>query len=151
MKLDELTFRSTTMSADEFVRELRGGIVYLADREEPHAPTWNLQKQSRLIQSMLMRVPLPPFFVVEDAHGNRSVVDGRQRLLTLRAFLDDKLVLDLPKNPELHGKCFTNFHWRFQDRVCDTRCHVHVLDYTTDPEARNEFVRMLANDWKEPV
>lgn len=54
---------------------------------------WDNQRKSRLIESILMRIPLPMFYFAQDDDGRISVVDGLQRLSTIRDFMNNKLVL----------------------------------------------------------
>ncbi len=41
---------------------------------------WNDLQQSRLIESLVINVPIPPVFLGEDDYGHYVVLDGRQRL-----------------------------------------------------------------------
>lgn len=64
---------------------------------------WDNQRKSRLVESILMRIPLPMFYFAQDDEGRISVVDGLQRLSTIRDFMDNKLKL---RNLEYLGdKC----------------------------------------------
>jgi uncharacterized protein with ParB-like and HNH nuclease domain len=54
---------------------------------------WNPFQKSRLIESVLLRIPLPMFYFAEDEEGNISVVDGLQRLTTIKEFMDNKFAL----------------------------------------------------------
>jgi len=44
---------------------------------------WNKEQQSRLVESILLGIPLPPIFVAQQKNGKWSVVDGLQRLSTI--------------------------------------------------------------------
>jgi hypothetical protein len=48
---------------------------------------WTDQQKSRLIESLLLRIPVPPIFVAQDESGKWDVVDGVQRLGTCFEFL----------------------------------------------------------------
>ncbi len=48
---------------------------------------WSDWQKTRLIESILLRIPLPPIFVAQDENGNWDVVDGVQRLGTIFEFL----------------------------------------------------------------
>lgn len=64
---------------------------------------WDKQRKSRLIESILLRIPLPMFYFSQDEEGKITVVDGLQRLSTIREFMDNELRL---KNLEyLEEKC----------------------------------------------
>ena len=54
---------------------------------------WNSAQKSRLIESILLRIPLPMFYFSEDDEGRITIVDGLQRLTTIKEFMDNKLVL----------------------------------------------------------
>ena len=68
-------------------------------------PRWNTHKKSRLIESFIMNVPIPPIFLYEDRFGHYQVMDGLQRLTAIYEFYTDKLVLDgLGEWAELNGR-----------------------------------------------
>ncbi|MFF4864486.1 DUF262 domain-containing protein [Streptomyces sp. NPDC001231] len=48
---------------------------------------WKLGQKSRLIESVLLQIPLPAFYFAEDADGAMRVVDGLQRLSTIHDFV----------------------------------------------------------------
>src|ERR1700731_2526724 len=54
---------------------------------------WDTKKQSRLIESLLMNVPVPPVFLYEKDLNRYEVMDGQQRLVSLLDFYSNKLVL----------------------------------------------------------
>jgi hypothetical protein len=54
---------------------------------------WDEIRQSKLIESFLMNVPVPPVFLNEDIYGQYSVIDGKQRLNTIHEFLKGRLKL----------------------------------------------------------
>lgn len=54
---------------------------------------WNPIQKSRLIESILLRIPLPMFYFSEDEEGLITVVDGLQRLTTIKEFMDNKFPL----------------------------------------------------------
>ncbi len=64
---------------------------------------WDNQRKSRLIESILMRIPLPMFYFAQDDEGRISVVDGLQRLSTIRDYMDNKF--QLRKLEYLGEKC----------------------------------------------
>lgn len=54
---------------------------------------WTSFQKSRLIESILLRIPLPMFYFAEDNEGKLSVVDGLQRISTIKEFMDNKFPL----------------------------------------------------------
>lgn len=69
---------------------------------------WSEEKQSRLIESFIMNVPVPPIFLYEDQYSHYEVMDGLQRLTAISAFYRDQLILkDLTEWPELEGRKYS--------------------------------------------
>ena len=54
---------------------------------------WDSHQKSKLIESILLRIPLPMFYLAEDEEGRITVVDGLQRLTTIKEFMDNKFPL----------------------------------------------------------
>lgn len=56
-------------------------------------PRWSIFQKSLLIESLLMNLPIPPIFLYEKEYYNYEVVDGRQRLETIKEFLENQFRL----------------------------------------------------------
>jgi len=97
---------------------------------------WSEDKQSKLIESVLMRMPLPVFYLAEHHAGKIVVVDGLQRLSTFKNFLSNNLALELPGRPELHGKKFDDLSSELQNRIEDFNLVVYILDEKVPDQAR---------------
>jgi hypothetical protein len=69
---------------------------------------WSEAKQSRLIESFIMNVPVPPVFLYEDEFSHFEVMDGLQRMTAIAAFYNDELKLtDLREWRELNGRRYS--------------------------------------------
>jgi hypothetical protein len=78
---------------------------------------WDDARQSRLIESLVMNVPIPPVFLGEDEYGHYIVLDGRQRLTAVKKFLENALKLrDLDVWNELNGKTYQDLVKRGEDK-----------------------------------
>lgn len=55
---------------------------------------WDTVRSSRLIESFLMNVPVPPVFLNEDEFGQYSIIDGKQRLTAITNFMKGRLRLE---------------------------------------------------------
>lgn len=133
--LDELAIRDEKRTAEDVVRRIGKGR-YVLDPDFQRGFVWDPKKQSRLIESILMRIPLPVFYVAEDSKGRFIVVDGRQRLTTLQRFITGELQLDLKDRPELHEKHFEDLDERLQNRVEDCQMHFYIIDHSVPERAR---------------
>jgi hypothetical protein len=69
---------------------------------------WNDEKKSRLIESFIMNVPIPPIFLYEYNFGHYEVMDGLQRLMAIYEFYKNRLALKgLEEWPELNGRRYS--------------------------------------------
>lgn len=68
---------------------------------------WSNEKQSALIESFLLNVPVPPIYLAEEENGTYSAIDGKQRLRAIADFISNRLVLrDLDRLVEAEGLRF---------------------------------------------
>jgi hypothetical protein len=73
---------------------------------------WDDSRSSRLIESAILEVPLPVFYLAESPDGTQEVIDGQQRLTAFFRFLDNDYTLrGLKALPQLNGK-----HYRDLDK-----------------------------------
>src|SRR5947209_12263799 len=79
--LDAVFVRTETRSVSEVVKRIENKR-YILDPDFQRDFVWPNQKQSKLIESCVMRIPLPVFYVVEANDGRIIVVDGLHRLTT---------------------------------------------------------------------
>jgi hypothetical protein len=79
--------------------------VYLLNPDFQRRHRWDKEKQSRLIESFIMNVPVPPVFLYEDAFSHYEVMDGQQRLTAIKDFYRNQYPLEgLQFWPELNGR-----------------------------------------------
>jgi hypothetical protein len=80
---------------------------YKLDPEFQRRHRWDDEKKSRLIESFIMNVPIPPVFLYEVGYAKYEVMDGLQRLTAISDFYSDRLVLrGLEEWPELNGRTY---------------------------------------------
>lgn len=78
---------------------------------------WDEPRQSRLIESLIMNVPIPAVFLGEDDYGHYVVLDGRQRLTAIQNFLNNTLTLQgLTVWDDLNGMRFNDLVKRGLDK-----------------------------------
>ena len=124
--LDSLLIRTEQRAIQDVLRRIKEGVVKL-DPDFQRDFLWATDRQSRLIESILMRIPLPVFYVAEDDDGKLVVVDGLQRLSTMREFAEGRLTLAL-SNPEIDGKSVATLQPRLLRRFEDAQILFYIID-----------------------
>ncbi|HEX3743536.1 MAG TPA: DUF262 domain-containing protein [Bryobacteraceae bacterium] len=138
--LDSVMVRSDVRTAGEIVRRISQGR-YDLNPDFQRAFVWTVEKQSRLIESCTMRIPLPVFYVAENEDGKIIVVDGLQRLTTFARFLNNDFKLTFPKSEDtpphrLEGKYFKDLEVKHRERIEDTQLTLYILDSRAPERAR---------------
>ena len=80
-----------------YLRRIKAG-AFVMDPDFQRDFIWGDDKQSKLIESVLMRIPLPVFYLGEDDQGRMIVVDGLQRLSTFNRFVNNELQIKTPQS-----------------------------------------------------
>lgn len=134
--LDDVMVRSETRTVAEVIKRINTDR-YIMDPDFQRDFVWPPEKQSKLIESCVMRIPLPVFYVAEAQDGRVAVVDGLQRLSTFRRFLSNELKLTgLGADHPLLGKRFEELPVHLQERIEDTQLTLYILDKEAPEVAR---------------
>ncbi|MDM8524735.1 DUF262 domain-containing protein [Desulfococcaceae bacterium HSG8] len=100
---------------------------------------WDEIRQSRLIESILIRIPLPAFYLDARDEDEWLVVDGLQRLTTLDRFINKKELrlnnLEFLGN-QLDRKNFDELPRGFQRVIEEAYLHLYVIMPDTPPEVK---------------
>ena len=90
---------------------------------------WDDERKSSLIESLLLRIPIPAFYLDENKQGNKSVIDGMQRLSAIHSFLNNEFCLKkMQYLSHLDKKFFRDLDIKFRARIEDTELAVNILD-----------------------
>lgn len=135
--IDSVLIRSDPRSVYEVVRRIKANN-YILDPDFQRDFVWDEVKQSRLIESALMRIPLPVFYLAEQADGKIVVVDGLQRLMTFYRYLENQFALKglSGAGAELNGKKFDELLPKYQNRIEDTNLILYLIDSKVPERAR---------------
>ncbi len=113
---------------------------------------WKRRQKSRLIESLMLQIPLPAFYFAEDEDGMLRVVDGLQRLSTIFGFVRGKefLLADLEYLFQEESKSFENLSPSLKRRLNNAQIVAHVIDPTTPSEVKYDIFKRI-NTGGEPL
>jgi hypothetical protein len=105
---------------------------------------WDTTRSSRLVESVLLSVPLPIIYLAEEADGNESVIDGQQRLTSFFDFLDGRLKLKgLRVREELNGLKFADLSKEAQSIIKKTPLRAITIKRESDKDLKFEIFERL--------
>ena len=106
--------------------------------------TWDEIRQSKLIESIILGLPIPFIFVAENKDSSWEIVDGSQRIRTIHAFLNNKLSLvGLKSIVSVNGYKFEELDTSRQGKILNTALRIIVLsEETTDDVKKDMFERI---------
>lgn len=112
---------------------------------------WDTTKKSRLVESLLLNLPIPPCFLAEDEDGTRVVVDGQQRLNSIDDFYHGRYALSgLQVLMELNGKKWAELPPRLDRKILQRVIRTLVISHHSNPGIRFEIFERL-NSGGEPL
>ena len=133
--IDTVLIRNENRTVHDILRRIDKGS-FVMDPEFQRDFIWSPDKQSKLIESVMMRIPLPVFYLAEDDQGRMVVVDGLQRLSTFESFVKNRLQLKLPDQAELNKKRFDDLSPKLKNRVEDCNLILYIIDVKVPERAR---------------
>lgn len=103
-----------------------------------HSNLWTLPQMSRLIESILLKLPLPVFYFDVSDPDKWMVIDGLQRISTIRRFFVEKnlKLRGLEFLQELNGKGYDDFERGMQRTVDETQLITYQIEAQTPKEVR---------------
>lgn len=111
---------------------------------------WDPKKASRLIESILLEIPIPIIYLAQNENGVDNVIDGQQRLTSIFSFLDGKFpdgkkfkLSGLNVFTELNGKTYTELDDIYQEQIIEYAIRVITFTSDSDPDLQYEIFTRL--------
>ena len=105
---------------------------------------WNDKQRSRLIESILIKIPIPSFYIDARDESKWIVIDGLQRLSSIIRFVNNEYPLkNLEFLKELEDKYYKDLDRNYQRRIEDYKLTLYLIRPNTPEEiALNIFTRI---------
>lgn len=134
--------RLVTQASDFSLAGLRdmveGGVIDLSPQYQ-RRERWDAVRQSQLIESFLLNVPVPPIYLAEEEYGNYSIIDGKQRVSAVSDFLEGRFKLKgLNSIPSANGLRFVDLPGKLQNAL-KVRPYLRVITLLRQSEATLKY------------
>lgn len=115
---------------------------------------WDLSRASRLIESLLIGLPIPQIFLYEESKNSYLVIDGQQRLMSIYYFIKKRFPREAKRSElrqifDKHGKIpaeilendeyFMRFNLKLSNDSSGRPHHLGKLNYDTLNDLKNGF------------
>ena len=100
------------------IPEMFSSKEYILNPDFQRRHRWDVVKQSRLIESFIINVPIPPIFLYEKEFSVYEVMDGLQRITAIKEFYENKFELKgLEQWTELNGRTYSTLPEQIQKGI----------------------------------
>ena len=147
-----MDYTSKTRSLQSLVKDINKGAINLSHKLQRPEGQWNKKVKTDLIDSLLRKYPINPVYGIVESNGKLAIIDGVQRLSTIRDYIEDKF--SLSKNLDsiiingeeknLSGLKFSKLDEDTQSELLNSELHVYRMTDCTEKDIRETFRRQNA-------
>lgn len=141
-----------TRSLQSLVKDMEKGTISLSHKLQRPEGQWNKKQKSNLIDSLLRHYPINPTYGIVETDGTLSIIDGVQRLSTIRDFIGNKFSLSKDmenviingEEKNLSGLKFNKLDEDAQSEILNSELQVYRMSDCTEKDVREMFARQNA-------
>lgn len=141
LKPQNINIAQLTFSIFETVRKVERGDIQL-EAEFQRNFKWLPDKKSKLIESIILDIPIQAIYLSEDDDYKYEIIDGQQRIRTIVEFVNNKFKL---QNTVLfkENKLFKNLEPSIQRKIEDFQLVIFVVKKDNNPDIKFEIFERI--------
>ncbi|MBN9133550.1 MAG: DUF262 domain-containing protein [Nitrosospira multiformis] len=129
-------------TVDTIVERLEEEAIFIPEFQRRYV--WNESQASRLMESLIIQCPIPVIYLNQEPDERLSVIDGNQRLTSIRRFIRNEFALKgLTAYPELEGNRYYQLDPRFQRHIRNRTLRCIVILKDTHPQVKFDVFERL--------
>ena len=141
---EKIKIRTVNVVVDQIVSRIDHDEIDLAPGFQRMTGIWNEKRKSRLIESLLLRIPIPVFYVAADDSENWSIVDGVHRTSTIYGYVKGGFKLtQLEYLTKFDRHSYEALPRSMQRRIQETQLVVNVIEPGTPEEVTFNIFRRI--------
>lgn len=138
----KLITESNDFSVSTLIEKLTKKLIVIPEFQRGYV--WQQTTASRLIESLIIQCPIPVIYLSQNRDETLSVVDGNQRLNSIKNFMEGKFTLKgLTAYPELTGHTFQSLDTRFQRHIENRTLRCITVLKETHPQVKFDVFERL--------
>lgn len=152
---DELPIRDRKIVTQNYdnvtetlVGQIKGGTIFLRPLSQrprfQRKSVWSDKLASRLIESIILNIPIPPCYLSQNDEFELDVIDGQQRLFSLYRFFENQFrLVDMEVLQEFIGLRFFELPTKIQRQMKTHTIRCVVISNESHPEIKFDIFERL--------
>lgn len=147
-----MDYTSKTRSLQSLVKDMDKGTINLSHKLQRPEGQWNRKQKTDLIDSLLRHYPINPTYAIVEEDGTLSVIDGVQRLSTIRDYIENGFALSKDmdsviinsEEKNLSGLKFEKLDEDTKSEILNAELQIYRMTQCTETDIREMFRRQNA-------